>query len=204
LRDDRTAARESFFLIARLFVFASVPIAIVLAAGGGDIVRLLFGDRYAQSGDVLALLGWNVILGFQIFLLWYGLLAAHHERRMAVFMALGLALNVGLNFWLISAYGPRGAAASLLVSDAFVLCAQLVLLHRKVFAVPLDRLVGKPLLAAVPAVVAMLALGHYSGLVAGIVAALLFMAGLLATRYISRAEWEPLTKPVMRVVSQVF
>jgi hypothetical protein len=85
-----------------------------------------------------------------------------------------------------------------------VLCAQLVLLHRKVFAVPLDRLVGKPLLAAVPAVVAMLGLGHYSGLVAGIVAALLFMAGLLATRYISRAEWEPLTKPVMRVVSQVF
>ncbi len=101
LRADPASARESFFLVSRLFLFASVPLALVLIAGGGDIVTILFGDRYHASGGVLLLLGWNVILGFQIFLLWYGLLAANREREVAVLMAAGLALNVGLNFGLI-------------------------------------------------------------------------------------------------------
>ena len=43
-----------------------------------------------------------------------------HERRMAVCMTIGLALNVALNFWLIPSYGPRGAAISLIVSDACI------------------------------------------------------------------------------------
>jgi O-antigen/teichoic acid export membrane protein len=196
LRDDPRAARESFFLVSRLFVFASVPIAFVLIVGGGDIMTILFGDRYRASGDVLALLGWNVILGFQIFLLWYALLAARHERRMAVIMATGLALNVGLNFWLIPAYGPKGAAASLIVSDALVLTAQAVLLNRKVFAVPLGEIVPKPLAAGALSALVVLALRDHSNLLAGTVAAVLFDTVLLLSRYISRQEWEPLTKPV--------
>ncbi len=90
LRAEPSSARASFFLVARLFLFASVPIALVMIAGGGDIVTFLFGDRYHASGGVLLLLGWNVVLGFQIYLLWYGLLAAHRERGMAVLMAAGV------------------------------------------------------------------------------------------------------------------
>ena len=204
LRDDRPAARSSFFLVSRLFVFASVPIAMVLAAGGTDIVTLLFGDHYEPSGEVLALLGWNVILGFQILLFWYGLLAAHHERRMAGCMTIGLALNVALNFWLIPSYGPRGAAISLIVSDAFVLVTQVVLLQRNVFPVSFRQVLLKPLVAAALAIPLMLFLSGYSGVLAGTIAALLFIGLLLAGRYISGDEWQPLTQPVMRVVRRVF
>jgi O-antigen/teichoic acid export membrane protein len=204
LRDDRWAARESFFLIARLFLFASVPLALVLAAGGGDIVTALFGDRYAPSGDVLALLGWNVILGFQIYLLWYGLLAAHHERLMAVAMGAGLALNVGLNFWLIPEYGPRGAAVSLLASDGFVLAAQTTLVHRKMFSVPFRQVLLKPFVAGAAALVVLVVLDRYSGLLSGLAAAVLFTAVLLVSRYVSRREWEPLTKPVSHFLSRIF
>ena len=72
LRTDTASARESFFLVARLFLFMSVPIAFVLAAGGGGIATFLFGEKYRESGDVLLLLGWNVVLGFQIYLLGTG------------------------------------------------------------------------------------------------------------------------------------
>jgi O-antigen/teichoic acid export membrane protein len=202
LRADPASARASFFLVSRLFLFASVPIALVLAVGGGDIVTFLFGDRYHGSGGVLLLLGWNVILGFQIFLLWYGLLAAHRERGMAALMAAGLALNVGLNFVLIPAYGPRGAAAALIASDGFVVVTQAALLHRTVFELPFTHVLAKPLLAGVLAVAVVLALRSYSGLLAGMVAALLFVSVLLASRYITRTEWEPLTKPFTRLLAR--
>ena len=200
LRADAPLARASFFLISRLFVFASAPIALVLAVGGGDIVTTLFGDSYRDSGDVLLILGWNVILGFQIFLLWYGLLAAHRERGMAVLMAAGLGLNVALNFALIPSFGPKGAAAALIASDAFVLVGQAVLLHRGVFKLPLAQVLVKPVVAGALVVPVVLALRPHSELLAGIAAALFFTMLLLASRYISRAEWEPLTKPVLRVL----
>ncbi len=203
LRADPASARESFFLVSRLFLFASVPLALVLIAGGGDIVTILFGDRYHASGGVLLLLGWNVILGFQIFLLWYGLLAANREREVAVLMAAGLALNVGLNFGLIPAYGSKGAAASLIASDAFVVLGQAALLHRRVFDLPLTQILVKPLIAGAPVVPVVVALRPVSGLLAGVVSALLFASVLLASRYISRVEWEPLTKPVGRLLGRI-
>jgi O-antigen/teichoic acid export membrane protein len=202
LRADPSSARASFFLVARLFLFTSVPIALVMSAGGGDIVTFLFGDRYHASGGVLLLLGWNVVLGFQIYLLWYGLLAAHRERGMAVLMAAGLVLNVGLNFVLIPAYGPKGAAASLIVSDAFVLAGQAALIHQRVFELPLAQVLVKPLAAGALVIPVVLVLRPHSELLAGAVAALLFVIVLLATRYISRTEWEPLTKPVTALLAR--
>jgi O-antigen/teichoic acid export membrane protein len=202
LRADPASARDSFFLVSRLLLFASVPIALVLAIGGGDIVTTLFGDRYHGSGGVLLVLGWNIILGFQIFLLWYGLLAAHRERGMAVLMATGLALNVGLNFGLIPAYGPKGAAAALLVSDGFVVAGQAALLHRTVFELPFAQVLVKPLVAGALTVPVVLAIRPHSELLAGVVAAALFASLLLGSRYISRTEWEPLTTPVTRLLAR--
>lgn len=202
LRDDPASARESFFLVSRLFLFASVPIALVLAAGGHDIATILFGDHYRASGSVLLLLGWNVALGFQIYLLWYGLLAARGERGMAVLMAAGLALNVALNFVLIPAYGPKGAAASLLVSDAFVLAGQATIVHRRMFELPFAQLLVKPLAAGALVVPVVLLLRPYSELLAGSLAAVVFVGVLLVTRYISRTEWEPLTKPLAALLAR--
>jgi O-antigen/teichoic acid export membrane protein len=196
LRTDAPAARESFFLVSRLFLFMSVPIALVLAVGGDDIATFLFGDKYRESGNVLLLLGWNVVLGFQIYLLWYGLLAVHRERGMAVLMAVGLALNVALNVALIPAHGPKGAAASLVVSDAFVLVGQAVLIHSRVFAVPFAQLLVKPVAAGLVTAPVVLLLDAYSGTVAGVVGGAVFAGVLLVSRYISRTEWEPLTKPM--------
>ena len=203
LRADPASARDSFFLVSRLLLFASVPIALILAVGGGDIVTILFGDPYHGSGGVLLVLGWNVILGFQIFLLWYGLLAAHRERGMVVLMAAGLALNVVLNFVLIPAYGPKGAAASLIVSDAVVLGGQAWLIHRRVFEIPFGQVLVKPLAAAALVIPVVVALRPYSELLAGTVAALVCVVVLLVTRYISRQEWEPLTKPIVALLARV-
>jgi O-antigen/teichoic acid export membrane protein len=196
LKEDRPAARSPFFLLSRLFVFASAPIAVFLIVASDHMVTLVFGTRYAASGPVLAILALNVVLGFQIFLFWYGLLAAYRERGMAALMGLGLAVNLSLNAVLIPAYGPKGAAISLVVSDATILIGQATLFGRHVFAIPFVELLGKPLLATAATVPIVVLLRPTSNLIAAAVGALSFALVLLATRYVSRGEWEPLTVPV--------
>jgi PST family polysaccharide transporter len=196
LKSDAAEARSSLFLLSRLFLLASAPIAIFLMAGGTDLVTTLFGERYEASGPVLTLLAWTIIFGFQIFLLWYALLATFRERRMVAIMAGGLILNVALNSFLIPAYGPKGAGAALIVSDLTILAGQAVLVQRDVFAIPWKELFAKPAVATIVTLPLVLLLTRSSGILAGAVGALVFAAILLATRYVSRTEWRPLTEPI--------
>jgi PST family polysaccharide transporter len=196
LKSNVSGARSSLFLLSRLFLLASAPIAIFLMAGGTDLVTTLFGQRYEDSGPVLTLLAWTIVFGFQIFLLWYALLARFRERRMVAVMASGLTLNVALNSFLIPAYGPKGAAVALIVSDLTILAGQAVLIQRNVFAIPWKELFVKPALATIVTVPLVLLLARSSGILAGAVGALVFATVLLATRYVSRAEWRPLTDPI--------
>ena len=110
LEEDREQARESFFLLWRVFLLLSVPVALFLVFGSDDLVTALLGDRYASAGTPLAIIGGCIVLGFLNYLLWYGLLAAHRERRRLLILAVSLAINVGLNLLLIPPHGPTGAA----------------------------------------------------------------------------------------------
>jgi O-antigen/teichoic acid export membrane protein len=201
-RADAPAARSLFFLVSRLFVFVSAPITILLIGSGDRIVTALFGARYHESGEVLMLLSWSVVLGFQVFLLWYGLLGAYRERGMVALMLAGLAFNVALNAILIPTYGVKGAAISLVLSDLLILAGQAVLLHRNVFAIPYAEILVRPLIAGAFAAPVLIGLRGVSGLLAGPAAAAVYIVVLLTTGYISRQEWEPLTTPLGTLVGR--
>jgi O-antigen/teichoic acid export membrane protein len=201
LQDDAAEARASFDLVARLFLFVSVPIALVLAVGGGDIIRAVFGDAYDDSGPVLTILSGTVVLAFLNYLLWYGLLATHRERGRAPAMVAGLALNVGLNAWLIPLHGARGAAVALVISDAFMIGWLLVVVTRSAFPFRWLNLLGRPLLAGGAA--AILLLLPLPDLAVACAMALAYVTVLLATRYISTVEWQPVTGPVHDVAGRL-
>ena len=123
---------------------------------------------------------------------------------MAGIMVAGLALNVALNLALIPPHGPKGAAASLIASEAFVLMGQAALIHRHVFEVPFAQLLVKPLAAGLVTVPVVLLLSPYSGLLAGVAGGVVFAGVLLLSRYISRTEWEPLTKPLAALFARAW
>jgi O-antigen/teichoic acid export membrane protein len=203
LRRSPELARDSFGLLARIFLLISVPLAIVLTAGGETVLTTLVGDRYAASAGPLAVLAWSIVLGFFNYLLWYSLLAAYREGAKLLIMVVGLGLNVGLNAVLIPAYGPRGAAISLIASDLLVVLWQGVLVKRHLFDIALPSLLAKPLLAGAVALVVALALLSVSGFLAGVAAGAAYVAVLLAIRYISLAEWEPLLAPIRTAVGRI-
>jgi len=196
LRRSPPLARDSFGLVARIFLLISVPLAIVLTTGGETILTTVFGDRYRDSAAPLAVLAWSIVLGFFNYPLWYSLLAAYRERAKLLIMLIGLGLNVGLNTVLIPAFGPRGAAISLIASDLLIVLWQGVLVSRHLFRIDLLSLLVKPLIAGAAALSVALALLPVSGFLAGVAAGTVYVGVLFAARYISLAEWEPLLAPV--------
>jgi len=193
---DREDAQRSFDLLLRLSVLGSVPIALVLGLGGTDLITFIFGDAYAESGDVMLVLAASVVLNFFNYLAWYALLAARREGRRIPAIVAGLVLNVVLCVILIPPHGALGAGIALVVCDAVMVVWVMFVVHRQVVAVHGGRLVRRALPAA--AVVAGLALLELpgGGLVAGVVASAAWIAVLLGTRYIAREEWEPLLGPL--------
>lgn len=196
LKQDVGSARAPLVLMARVFVFFSIPLAIGLVVGGEDLLTLVFGGRYAASALPMAILSATIVLGFLSLLGWYALLGAHQERRMVVVIVAGLVANVALNLVLIPAYGVSGAATSLVLSEAFIVGSEVVLIRRHLFALPLGRLVLKPALAGLAVIPLAILLAPVSQLLSALVAAPAYMAVLLAMRYIRREEWEPVTRPL--------
>lgn len=196
LAADRDDAERSFDLLLRLFMLGSVALALVLALGGTDVITFVFGDRYAESGDVMAVLAATIVANFFNYLAWYGLLAGQRERRRVPAVLTGLGLNVAVSVALIPGHGARGAAIALVVSDAFMVGWLLLVVHRQV--IPLR--VHAVALRAVPAALAVTAVALVplpgGGLVRGLVASSVWIAVLLVTRYIGPQEWEPLLAPL--------
>jgi O-antigen/teichoic acid export membrane protein len=196
LRDHPEDARRSFLLLVRVFLFLSVPIALALAVASEDLLSLAFGDQYQDSADVLQILAWTSVLGFQNYIFWYAILAARLEKKILVIQVAALILNAGLNAVLIPAYGPAGAAVSFIVSDAVVVVGQMSVVHRRLFPIPLTAIGGKPLLAMFVAVPASILLAVESPAAGAGIGAVIYCGALLLTRYVSRDEWRPLTVPV--------
>jgi O-antigen/teichoic acid export membrane protein len=204
LQTDPPVARDAFGLICRIFALLSVPIALVLTFGGETIVTTLFGARYQDSASPLSVLAWSVVLAFLNYLFWYALLAAYREGAKFRIMLAGLALNVALNAFLIPAYGPTGAAVSLVCSDLLVVGWQGLLIRRHLFDVPFGRFLVKPAIALTLALGAAFLLLPLGGLPAGIGSALVYAGALLSLRYISLEEWQPVLQPARRLAGRAW
>ena len=101
LRDDPEQGRLSVILLARIFLFLSVPLMIVLVVCGEPLVTLVLGDRYADAATPVAIVSGSMVLGFLNYLFWNALLAAYQERAKLKIMLVALPVNIALNVALI-------------------------------------------------------------------------------------------------------
>jgi O-antigen/teichoic acid export membrane protein len=112
----------------------SVAFALVLATMvfAGTAVRLLLGERYAESAIVLKILIWAVILRYLNCALNIALLAAGREKAFIVTSLVCLAVNFVGNMLFIPAYTWR-AAAVLTIATELVLLVQNLYWVRQAF-----------------------------------------------------------------------
>lgn len=108
-RGDKPAIRELYWRTAAWIAVFSFPVFALTFASARELTVALFGDRYASSGTILALLAlgyyFNAALGFNgLTLRVYGLV-----RYVVVISVAAAVANVGLNLLLIPAFGALGA-----------------------------------------------------------------------------------------------
>jgi O-antigen/teichoic acid export membrane protein len=132
--DDREARRTYAFVLTYLLVFASW---VALALGGLSPwwTRLLTTPQYQRAEEAIALLAFAgaVYAGYTVLAIGSG--RARRTQFNWVVTGVGAAANVGLNFWLIPAYGMVGAAVSTLAAYA-ALFAGMTLYSQSVYRVP--------------------------------------------------------------------
>jgi O-antigen/teichoic acid export membrane protein len=191
LAAQREDAERLFFLVVRMFLFVSLPLSLALAVWSPTLLPFVFGSRYEVSVPVLQILAWTIPLTFLNYVLWYGAIAVHLERRAFLIDLCGLAANVVVNAIAIPLYGPRGAAWALVVSEVVILIGQGLLIHRRLFAVSLRALLLKPVLAGVVVIPVAVLLGSRSPGAGAVVGCIAYVVVLLAARYVSVSEWRP-------------
>jgi O-antigen/teichoic acid export membrane protein len=196
LSSDRAEAKYLFLLVVRVFVFVSVPISLFVAVSSPTLLPFIFGDRYVASVQVLEIMAWTSVFGFQNYILWYGVLAIHKERVGLFIQLVGLAVNIAINAFAIPLYGARGAATALVISDFVVVVGQAVLIHRDLFRLPFRKLLTKPAVAAAIVVPLSFVIARETAVGAAIIGSTAYAAILLLTRYVTLEEWSPVVATV--------
>lgn len=172
----------------------AIPLAVGAWVVGGDLMKLVAGPEFADSGRYLAIL---MLAGAAVF--WSGLfghavVAIGMQRKMIFAYALDAAVSLTLYFTLIPRYGAVAAAWVTVFAEAFIalLCAIAVL--RATGIRPPLRATGISFLAAAIMAAALMAIPTIPVLLRVLIGAAIYAAILRLTGVISKdmvAQFRP-------------
>ena len=118
----RGAAATALFLrTARLVTGGTLLAAVVLSAAAVPIVDLLYGDRYHQSGPLLAIMAWAVPFAALSIPYSTTLIAGHRQRRLARNNLITAGFTIAADLAVVPLFGLRGAAVVRIASAIVIL-----------------------------------------------------------------------------------
>jgi len=103
-----------------LMVVISLALTIPVWMFSDQIIFLLFGQEFAESGGVLSVLIWSAVFVSMGLASKNVLMAEDLQKYIFYRTILALIVNVLLNLWLIPIYGIEGAAFATVVSQIFL------------------------------------------------------------------------------------
>ncbi|MCA9930918.1 MAG: polysaccharide biosynthesis C-terminal domain-containing protein, partial [Anaerolineales bacterium] len=119
-----------------LLLILSVPIGLGLIVVADQLVVLLFGPEFVNSGPVLAMFGLVLILTYQNMLLGQFLVSTDRQNKWTVVMIVAAIVTIPLDLTLIPwcvqtfANGAVGGAAAFVITEAGMMIAGLSLLPK--------------------------------------------------------------------------
>lgn len=128
--------QKSFFW----FFVPTLPVALLVTAASPAIISFLYGPAFAPAAAGLSVIIWSIVFMFANILTTQAIVALNREKSIAKICAFNVAVNVGLNFWLIPRFGFIGACWATLATEAVNFALQTLVLQ---------RLLGKKLLVRV-------------------------------------------------------
>jgi O-antigen/teichoic acid export membrane protein len=131
-----------------ILVAVSAPPAVLAAVFAPQIITLIAGDRFVAGEHALRVLALVPVFSLIGGLLERGLVAAGRERLVLVANLVVLTANVGLNLWLIPAFGYVAAAATTLATEVLWVAVGGAFFRRRLGFLPNVRSLGGIAVAA--------------------------------------------------------
>ncbi|OGR84377.1 MAG: hypothetical protein A2901_08140 [Elusimicrobia bacterium RIFCSPLOWO2_01_FULL_54_10] len=100
-----------------MLLLVALPIAFIVPLFGTDIIRLLYGEKFLESGKILSILIW-MVPPFFLACAWQNILIMLNRTGTYLWTNFsGMAFNVALNLFLIPKWGVVGAAMSAVITQ---------------------------------------------------------------------------------------
>jgi O-antigen/teichoic acid export membrane protein len=115
----------------------ALPLALLTGLVASSLITLLFGDGYSGASIAYQILVWSMPLAALNTVATGALRASGEERWLLSVFAAGALVNVGLNLWVIPAFGIEGAATVTVATELLVFAGLMTFgVRRRVFPVP--------------------------------------------------------------------
>jgi len=115
---NEEGATEYYSRVLTYILFVSMFFALCVSAVAGDGLTLFSLRGYWSAATIIPLLGLATVLDCASRVLNVGITLKKRTIFAPIVIVAALAVNVGLNFWLIPRYGIMGATVSTLISYA--------------------------------------------------------------------------------------
>lgn len=113
---NEEGANEYYSRVLTYILFVSMFFALCVSAVAGDGLTLFSLKSYWRAANIIPLLGLAAVLDCASRVLNVGITLKKRTIFAPIIIIAALAINIGLNFWLIPRYGIMGATVSTLVS----------------------------------------------------------------------------------------
>jgi O-antigen/teichoic acid export membrane protein len=113
---NEEGADEYYSRVLTYILFVSMFFALCVSAVAGDGLRLFSLNGYWRAATIIPLLGLAAVLDCASRVLNVGITLKKRTIFAPIVIVVALAVNIGLNFWLIPRYGIMGATVSTLLS----------------------------------------------------------------------------------------
>lgn len=132
----------------RYLLLFSIPATVILFLLAEPVILLLYGEKYIQSVQVLQILMLTTIPYSITVILAYTLVASNLQKFDLIVNASSVAINVTLNYFLITSYGFIGASLATFLSICFYLLFQYPIIRKKIFKLRILFFTIKPIIAS--------------------------------------------------------
>ncbi|MDP2894086.1 MAG: flippase [Sulfurimonas sp.] len=113
---NKNLFHKRILMISTLLVWAAIFVFIIYQLFENEIISATYGERYAESGELLNLLGLVNILIFYNSIWNQWMMIENKTKRILAFHVFTAIFNIVFNYFLIENYGVIGAVYALLLS----------------------------------------------------------------------------------------
>ncbi len=159
---DPTQMSKIYETALKYLLVISLPIAGITFLTADEVTYLLYGAEFAPVGAVLAIMIWVAPLAFASEFLRHVLLSVNQEQAAMRGLILAVLVNIGLNLWLIPAYGFLAAGIVAFIAETLLVLLYAWQLRVELESINLTNVLLKPFLATLVAMLIVNSLSSFS------------------------------------------